>query len=320
MRPDLDALATFVHVVDSGTITGAAARLGLAKSVVSKRVSQLEAQLSAKLLHRAPRHVTPTEAGALLYERARALLAQLDTVADEVMERSGALQGLIRLAAPMSFGIRYLGPLLAEFMRRYERVEVVLDLDDRHVDLVGGGYDLALRSGRLGDSELRGRRLGTSHRALCCSPDYAARHGLPDSLEALARHSCLGYANLSSGHLWRFAPEGNPGAPEAAQRSLVLRGRLVANSGEALLDAARAGIGLVVLPTFLVSEAVSAGELMPLRIPGWVPVPDSIQIVYPPTPAMPLKVRRLIEHLAEGVREPFPWDEPFRMGGGGMAV
>jgi len=309
MRPDPEALATFVQVVDSGTLTAAAARLGLAKSVVSKRVALLETQLSAKLLHRAPRRVTPTETGALLYERARALLAQLDTVADEVMARSGALQGLIRLAAPLSFGIRYLGPLIADFMRRYEGIEVVLDLDDRHVDLFSGGYDLALRSGRLGDSELRTRRLGTSRRALCCSPDYAARHGLPRSLEALATHSCLGYANTTAGHLWRFAPSGGaPGEP----RSLVLRGRLTANSGEALLDAARAGIGLVVLPTFLVADAVRAGALLPVRIPGWEPVPDTIQLVYPPTPAMPLKVRTLIEHLAAAIHEPFTWDEPFQ--------
>ncbi|MXP64338.1 LysR family transcriptional regulator [Roseomonas sp. M0104] len=306
MRPDIEALATFVQVVDSGTITAAAARLGLAKSVVSKRVAVLETQLSARLLHRAPRRVTPTEAGSLLYERARALLGQLDTVADEVMARSGALQGMIRLAAPLSFGIRYLGPLIADFMRRYEGIEVVLDLDDRHVDLFSGGYDLALRSGRLGDSELRTRRLGTSNRALCCSPDYAARHGPPPSLEALAAHSCLGYANAAAGHIWRFAPVGG-GEP----RSLVLRGRMVANSGEALLDAARAGIGLVVLPTFLVAEAVRAGDLIPLRIPGWEPVPDTIQLVYPPTPAMPLKVRALIEHLAGAIREPFAWDEPF---------
>ncbi|HWL82413.1 MAG TPA: LysR family transcriptional regulator [Roseomonas sp.] len=309
MRPDIEALATFVQVVDSGTITAAAARLGLAKSVVSKRVALLETQLSAKLLHRAPRRVTPTETGALLYERARALLGQLDTVADEVMARSGALQGLIRLAAPLSFGIRYLGPLIAAFMRRYEGIEVMLDLDDRHVDLFSGGYDLALRSGRLGDSELRARRLGTSRRALCCSPDYAARHGLPESLEALAAHSCLGYANAAAGHLWRFAPAGDTaGEP----RSLVLRGRMTANSGEALLDAARAGIGLVVLPTFLVADAVRAGDLLPLRIPGWEPVPDTIQLVYPPTPAMPLKVRALIEHLAGTIHEPFAWDEPFQ--------
>ncbi|MFC3127577.1 LysR family transcriptional regulator [Pseudoroseomonas globiformis] len=309
MRPDPDALAMFVQVVDSGTVTAAANRLGLAKSAVSKRIAQLEAQLATPLLHRAPRHVTPTESGALLYERARAVLAQLDLVADEVLARSGALQGPVRLAAPLSFGIRYLGPVIADFMRLYERIEVSLDLDDRRVDLMTGGYDLALRAGRLEDSELRARRLGTSQRALCCSADYAARHGLPDYLEALQGHSCLGYANASIHHLWRFRRTGERAGNE--ERSLTLRGRFVANSGEALMDAARAGLGLVVLPRFLVAEAVRDGSLRPVVIPGWEPVPDSLQLVYPPTPALPLKIRTLIEHLAERIREPFPWDAPF---------
>lgn len=312
MRPDIENLATFVQVVDSGTVTAAAARLGLAKSVVSKRIAQLEAQLATKLLNRAPRRVTPTETGALLYDRSRALLAQLDTVADDVMAQSGALRGLIRVAAPMSFGTRHLGPLVAAFMREWPGIEIALDLEDRHVDLLGGGYDLALRIGRLGDSALRSRRLGISRRALCCSPDYAARHGVPDRLESLTAHSCLGYANTTAGHLWRFAPADDPAGEE---RSLVLRGRMIANTGEALLDAARAGIGLVVLPTFLLAEPVRTGALMPLHIPGWAPVPDTIHIVYPPTPAMPLKTRKLIDFLAERIREPFPWDAPFVLSG-----
>ncbi|MCQ4159557.1 LysR family transcriptional regulator [Roseomonas sp. GC11] len=306
MRPDIEALAAFLQVVDSGSVTLAAKRMALAKSVVSKRVAQLEAQLGTRLLNRAARAVTPTEAGLLLAARARGLLAQLDTVADEVMARSGALSGQLRLAAPLSFGTRHLGPLIAGFMRDYPDIEVTLDLDDRHVDLVGGGYDLGLRIGRLGDSTLRSRRLGLSRRALCCSPDYAARHGLPERLEALPAHSCLGYANAAAGHLWRFLPEGG-----GAARSLVLRGRLTANNGEALLEAARAGIGLVVLPRFLVDAPLRAGALREITLPGWAPEPDIIQLVYPPTPALPLKTRTLIEHLAARLREPFPWDAPF---------
>lgn len=305
MRPSADDLAIFVQVVDSGTLTAAALRLGLAKSFVSKRMAALEAQLGAKLLHRAPRNVTPTETGALLYSRARAVLTQLDSLAEDVSAQSGSLRGLIRMAAPMSFGTRYLGPAIASFMRTYEKIEVQLDFDDRYVSLQGSSYDLALRIGRLADSSLRSRRLGISHRALCCSRDYAARAGLPDTLEALSHHECLGYANAPSGHIWRFAPEGQPGAEH---RSVALRGRLIANNGEALLDAARAGLGLTVLPSFMVGPAVAAGELVQIRIPGWVPVPDSIQIVYPETSLLPLKVRALIDHLAQSISEPFSWD------------
>jgi DNA-binding transcriptional LysR family regulator len=308
MRLTTDDLATFVQVVDSGTLTAAALRMGLAKSVVSKRVAGLEAQLGVKLLHRAPRHVSPTESGILLHARARVLLAQLESLTEDVSAQSGALRGSIRMAAPMSFGTRHLGPAIASFMRRYEQVEVALDFDDRHVDLLGGGYDLALRIGRLGDSALKSRKLGVSHRALCCSHDYAEEAGLPDSLDALPAHACLGYANAPSGHIWRFVAENQAGKPTAPQRSIALRGRLIANNGEALLDGARAGLGLVVLPSFMVGPAVAAGELMQVRIPGWVPVPDTIHIVYPETAVMPLKLRALIDHLAACIGEPFPWD------------
>jgi DNA-binding transcriptional LysR family regulator len=313
MRPNTEDLATFVQVVDSGTLTAAALRLGLAKSVVSKRVAGLEARLGAKLLHRAPRQVTPTEAGALLYSRARTLLTQLDELVEDVSAQSGTLRGGIRMAGPMSFGTRHLGPAIAAFMRRYQQIEVSLDLDDRHVDLLAGGYDLAVRIGRLGDSALRARRLGTSHRVLCCSAEYAARAGLPDSLEALPAHACLGYANAPTGHIWRFMPREDGTRRGAQHRSVTLRGRLTANNGEALLDAARAGLGLTLLPTFMVGPAVAAGELLPVPIPGWVPVPDTIHIVYPETPAMPLKLRALIEHLAGGIAEPFPWDSAASM-------
>ncbi|MDB5370448.1 MAG: LysR substrate binding domain protein [Roseomonas sp.] len=309
MRLSSDDLATFVQVVDSGTMTAAALRLGVPKSVVSKRIAGLEARLGTKLLHRAPRHVAPTESGTLLHARARALLAELESLTDDVSAQSGTLRGLIRIAAPMSFGTRYLGPAIASFMRRYEQVEVALDFDDRYVDLLGGGYDLAVRIGRLGDSSLRARRLGTSRRALCCSSEYAARAGLPGSLEALSAHACLGYANAPSGHIWRFMPEGaQDKRQEASHRPVTLHGRLTANNGEALLDAARAGLGLTLLPSFMVGPAVAAGELVPVHIPGWVPVPDTIHVVYPETAAMPLKLRALIEHLAEQISEPFPWD------------
>ena len=308
MRPSTEELATFVQVVECGSVTGAAARLGLAKSVVSKRVAQLEALLSARLLVRAPRRVTPTESGQALYEHARGLLRQMDAMVEDVAGRTGTLTGRLRIAAPMSFGTRYLGGMIAEFMRAYPRLEMHLELDDRHVDLLGGGFDLAVRIGRLGDSTLRSRRLGASARALCCSPDYVARAGQPRSVEEIAAHACLGYANAPSGHIWRFMPEG---AGEAEARSIALRGRLITNSGEALIEAAMAGLGLVVLPTFLLAGPVREGRLVPLRIPGWLPVPDSIHAVYPETSALPLKVRSLIEHLAERLRPPFPWDEPF---------
>lgn len=309
MRPNPDDLSTFLQVVDSGTLTAAALRLGLAKSVVSKRIRGLEALLGAKLLHRSTREVTATETGLLLYARARTLLADLDRLTEEVSARSGALRGAIRLAAPMSFGTRYLGPAVADFARRHPAMDVSLDLDDRYVDLVAGGYDLAVRIGRLGDSALRSRRLGTSHRVLCCSSTYANEAGLPRTLEALQDHAVTSYANSRSGHIWRFMPR-EPGAERrvAQHRSLTLRGRLTSNSGEALLDAARAGLGLTLMPSFMVGPAIADGSLIPVPVPGWVPVPDTIHVVWPETPALPVKLRAMIGHLAAAIAEPFGWD------------
>ncbi len=305
MRPSTDDLATFVQVADSGAVTAAALRLGLAKSVVSKRIAHLEAALSAKLLHRSARGMTLTDAGALFYRRAAAVLSQLDAMSDEVAARSGDLQGRIRIAAPMSFGMRHLGPIIAGFMQAHPRIEIGIDLDDRYADLQGEGYDLAVRIGRLNDSALKARKLGVSRRALCCSPAYAGRHGLPDSLDGLMAHDCLTYGNVAAAQVWRFASTSDPAAEE---RSLAPRGRFASNSGEALLDAARGGVGLVILPTFITADALAAGDLVEVHIAGLRPSAGLIQVVYPETAAMPLKVRALIDHLAATLREPFSWD------------
>ncbi len=306
MRPSTEDLATFVQVADSGAITAAALRLGLAKSVVSKRIAHLEAALSAKLLHRSARRMTLTDAGAIFYGRAAAVLSQLDAMSDEVAARSGDLQGRIRIPAPMSFGMRHLGPAIARFMQAHPRIEISIDLDDRYTDLQGEGYDLAVRIGRLHDSALKMRKLGVSRRVLCCSLAYAERRGLPESLDGLMAHDCLTYGNVAVSRVWRFT---NTGGSAVGERSLAPRGRFASNSGEALLEAACGGIGLAVLPTFIAADALAAGKLVVIRIPGWEPSPGLIQAVYPETVAMPLKVRALIDHLAAELREPFSWDQ-----------
>ena len=305
MRPTTEDLATFVCVVESGTITAASCRMSVAKSVVSKRIVHLEGVLGAKLLHRSARRVMPTDTGALLYERARSVLAQLDAVSDEVAARVGDLQGLIRLAAPITFGTRYLGPIIARFMTDHPRIELALDLDDRYADMQGGGYDLALRIGRLSDSTLRARRLGTSRRVLCASAAYLAKAGTPATLEALQNHCYLGYAHAAAGHILRFQ---HTDAPDAEPRSLVLQGRLTANSADALMDAACAGLGLVALPTFMAGDRLRDGRVVVVELGGWTPVSDTIQVVYSETSAMPSKLRTLIDHLAGSLREPFDWD------------
>lgn len=303
MTPDIADLTAFVAVVETGSITHAAERLDLAKSVVSKRIATLEARLATRLLTRTTRRTAPTDAGALFYERARAILAQLAEATEEVAAASCDLAGQIRMAAPMSFGQRHLGRMLARFMSEHPRIEVLLDLDDRHVDLVGGGFDLALRIGRLPDSALKARLIGASRRAVVAAPDYLARRGCPAGIEDLVHHDCLGYTNIGA-QIWRFRALESP----AEQRDVEVGGRFVANNGDVILEIAAAGLGIAVMPRFMACETVRTGRLVPLEFPGFEPVPDPIHVVYPPARYQSRRIRALIDFLAAEIRDPAPWD------------
>src|ERR1700687_2190560 len=182
MRLKLDAIAAFHALCGTGSTRAAARRLGVAKSVVSKRVTELEACIAATLLKRSTRSVLLTDSGQAFYERTRALLGELEDAANAVGAKGAGLRGTIRLAAPMSFGTLYLGQLLWPFLARHPELEVAVDLDDKLVDLLGLGYDLGLRIGRLADSSLIGRRLAEVRLVLCASPEYLARRGTPRHL------------------------------------------------------------------------------------------------------------------------------------------
>lgn len=302
MRWRFEDVEAFVQVVETGGISAAARRLSLSKSVVSKRIADLEATLGITLFRRTTRKVVPTGQALALHERMRGVLHELDRALDEVSEDTGTLRGLLRVAGPMSFGTMHLGPLLLRFAERHPALELVLRLDDRYVDLVEGGFDVAIRIGRLADSSLVARRLCLSRRVVCCSPGYAAQHGLPDSLEAMARHACIGYAHASS-RLWQFEPERPGGEP----RSLQPRGRISLDNGETVRDAAEAGHGLAILPVFIVAEALRRGSLVPV-LPAIPPLPDVIHAVRPPARHVPPRVRALIGHLLEAFATEPPWE------------
>lgn len=305
MHYSFDNIAAFVQVVESGSISAAALRLNLAKSVVSKRIADLEAELGVELLHRSTRGITATDKGIAFHKRAREIMRGLDEAADEITDRSDDLCGQIRITAPMSFGTMVLGPLLFPFLSRHPRLEVALDLDDRLVDILGGGYDLAIRIARLRDSSLVARKLAISRRIVCCSPDYAQENGRPKTVEDVSQHSCIGYANTHSTQLWQFEPLQRGGAP----RSLVIRSRIVANNGEAMRDAAIAGLGLAVLPLFIVATTLAKGQLID-ALPHARPVDDTIYALYPHTRHVGQKVRAIIDHLLAGLAEP-PWEREF---------
>jgi DNA-binding transcriptional LysR family regulator len=303
MRQRFDDIVTFLHVVEAGGITAAAERLNLSKSVISKRISDLEAALGAELFRRSTRRVIPNDRGLALYERMRALVQELDETIEQVSTRAGELRGRLRITAPMTFGTRYLGPALARFARSHPNLELALDLDDRVIDIVSRGYDMAVRIGRLRDSSLIARKLCLSRRVVCCSPAYAELRGLPATIEDLSAHDSIDYANVHSRRLWQFEPSTPGGEP----RSAVIHSRIVTNNGEAMRDMAIAGLGLAILPLFIAAEPLREGTLT-RALPRATLIPDSIYAVYPATRHVPRKTRALVDHLVEAFAIAPPWE------------
>jgi len=295
----LDDIHAFIAVAETRSVSGAARRLGVAKSMVSKRVSALEQALGATLLKRAPRSVSLTDRGGAFYSRARAILASLEEAAAEVRELQTSLGGLVRIAAPYTFGTMYLGRLLWPFLKAHPLLEVALDLDDKVVDLLGSGYDLGLRIGPLADSSLVSRHLADISRVLCASPEYLARHGTPASLEELSAHACVGYAHLAAGQVWRFRAG-------RGERSVRVQSRFVANNGELMRGAAIAGVGLLMVPEFIVADALASGSLVRV-LPSMPPVGTALVALYPRDRQGSARVRTIVDHLAQALAPIPPW-------------
>lgn len=292
-------LLVFAAVAEAGSFSAAARALGVSKSAVSKQVSQLEATVGARLLQRTTRRLSLTEAGAALLARGQRVLAELDGVETDLGRLGGPPRGLLRLSAPMSFGQRHVAPLLPAFLAAHPGVQVELDLTDRTVDLIGERFDCAVRVGRLPDSTLVARRLAPARRVVCAAPDYLARHGVPRTPEALRRHACLDYTYLA-------APGGWPFTSGSRTRRIAVRGPLSSNNGEALRDAALAGLGIALLPTFIVGDDLRADRLRAL-LTAYECWDASIFAVYPPTRHVPAKLRAFVDFLA-GHCGAAPWD------------
>ncbi|MCO6442169.1 MAG: LysR family transcriptional regulator [Nitrococcus mobilis] len=303
MNFQLVDIEAYLLVVESGSISAAARRSGLAKSILSKRVARLEQNLGTELLRRSARGVTPSDRGEEFYRRARGGLHELEAAAEVVSSREQALRGELRITAPMTFGTLYLGRMLFPFLARHPALSVTLDFDDRILDITRAGYDLAIRITRDPGDTLKARRLAVSRRIVCASPGYIERHGRPQRIEDLPQHRCIGYSNLQSHRLWQFAADAADGVP----RSLSVPSTVSFNNGEAMRDAAIAGLGIIVLPLFIVAEALRRGELVAL-LPNERPLPDPIYAAYPATRYVPTKVRLAIDHLIAACGEPPPWE------------
>jgi len=296
---EIDDLRCYVEVLRSGGFNRAAGRLGISKSMISRRIARLEAGLGARLLSRTTRGVSPTDAGSEFWTRAERILSDYDEAREVVAQRGGEIVGRLRLAAPLAFGVRHVAPILAEMSARHPGLELDVSFSDRTVDLIGERFDAAIRIGILQDASLVARRIAPVHSVVVASPAYLDRHGLPQVPDDLLAHQCLEY----SGRLisdWRFL-EG--------KRSHTVRaaGRLRSDSGEALLQWAIEGLGIAHLPSFLAGEAIEAGKLVPLLTD--YPVPESaIHVVRPPGTYVPGKVRLLIDILVERLGGVPFWD------------
>lgn len=294
-------LEALVAVVESGGFSRAADRLGIAKSVISRRVSALEQELGVQLLRRTTRSQSLTGPGRVFHERAVRILADLEEAEQSIVDDSAALRGILKLAAPLSFGLRHLNPALNDFMREHPAIELDLDLNDREVNLVEEGFDMAIRIGVLRDSTLLARRLGTARFVTCASPDYLARQGVPQHPHELERHAGLHYSNATLRQVWQFDDDTRDALLAIPQI------RMRANNGEILAAAAVAGFGIINSPTFIVSEPLVKGELNTI-LDDYRPPPVGIYAVYPPGRMMPRRVQLFTDFLIERFGDLPNWD------------
>jgi DNA-binding transcriptional LysR family regulator len=290
MSGRLEDMALFVAVVDRLSLSGAARDLGLSKSLVSRRLGQLEDRLGARLINRTTRRLALTDIGQEFHERARRVIQEAEEAEACAQEASTELRGRLRIAAPVSFGYLHLAAALSAFLAEHPGVEVDIELSDRFVDLVGEGYDLAIRSGLLEDSSLVTRFIAASRIVLAASPGYLARQGRPAAPADLSRHVCLAYGNQPIAASWRFLVDGKWIAP-------TLHPQLVANNGDVLSRAAIEGLGIVALPDFILGPALARGLLE--RLLPDLPMPEQpVQAIYPGGRPAPQRLRRFVDFVA----------------------
>ena len=287
----LDAMRVFVAVVERNGFSAAAQALDMSTAGVTRQVAALEKRLSTRLLHRTTRRVSPTSAGAAYYAQCVRLLAEFDALEASIGAQALEPSGMLRINAPVSWGIARLGPLLAGYRQRFPQVELDLALSDRLVDMVEEGYDVAIRITREPSPALIARRLGQARITLCAAPSYLAARGTPRTPQDLEQHDCLGYSYWASGNQW---PLQGPGGETRVTVNSILQ----ANNGDVLREAAIAGMGVILQPDFLLEDALADGRLVRV-LPEWDVPAIGIFAVYTSRSHLAPKVRSFIDYLVD---------------------
>ena len=312
----LDGVAAFVAAAEAGSISEAARRLNLSKSVVSERLAELERSLGASLLHRTTRKLNLTEDGTAFLERASAIVRDVDAAVADIAERRGTLAGPLRISAPVTFGHLHLGPALYPFLAQHPQIELTLELDDRRVDAAADGYDAVLRHGVIADTRLMAWRLAPSRRLLVAAPDYLEKHGTPRSAQELERHRGISYTNRGVAD-WRFAKAAprsaigvdSSGMGASGAETVIVRAKigLRVNNGDMIRDATIAGLGISLLPSFIAGAAIKTGALRVIDI-GIATEPEVIYLAHPEGRHASAKLRALAESLRQAFGDPPYWD------------
>ncbi len=294
------SMRVFVQAALAGSLSAAARHLDMSPAMATKHVNALESRLGVKLFHRTTRGLTLTEAGANYLEACQRILPDIEAAEAEAASQRLKASGLLRMNVPLSFGTLYIAPLLAEFTRRHPEVTLELGLSDAQLDLLSGHWDLAIRIGRLADSNLHTRQLGDSAMKVCAAPAYLDRRGIPRSVHELIQHNCLSYtlSTTQNQKHWVFGHKGEIQVP--------VQGDILANNGDALVAAALTGHGIIYQPHFIVCNALKRGDLVTLELDKPVMPLGGIHVLYPPDRRPPAKVRAMIDYLAEAFQSTPP--------------
>jgi len=295
----LTEMEAFATVVDQGGFTDAARKMGISKSAVSKHVSSLEARLGARLLNRTTRRVSPTEIGLAYYDRALRVLNDAGEADALVSSMQSDPSGLLRISVATDFGVNHLSPVLGEFLDEFPDITVNMVLNNRYVELISEGFDMAIRIGELEDSSLRARKLTATTKRMIASPNYLQKYGRPMKIDDLSDHKLLHYSSQANGSVWKLT------APSGEKRQVRTAGGLSVNDGQSLLNAAISGLGIAYLPSFLYADALANGQIEDV-IPDLPVETQGIYAVYPPGRFTQPKVRAFIDFLVRAFAEKGP--------------